>query len=136
MPRVILILVCDFTLIVFFKIYTPKRTGKPIDEVKTAKDFEAFDKILGTIEKVFLEDKKYITSDEISIADICCLSEVANPLQDNNIHFEYLLFEETKLSKIQNFVLMYFTPNFYFLSQNFQNSEIFCILKGLTGNEI
>ena len=51
-------------------------SGKAIDEVKLAESAEKFDKSLETVEKVFLGDKKYIASDEISIADICCLSEV------------------------------------------------------------
>ncbi|XP_022085784.1 glutathione S-transferase theta-1-like [Acanthaster planci] len=55
-------------------VVTPRRTGKPVDEAKLAKDLETFDKTLGIIEKVFLGDKKYVASDEISIADICCLS--------------------------------------------------------------
>ncbi|XP_038061580.1 glutathione S-transferase theta-1-like [Patiria miniata] len=57
-------------------VFTPMSTGKPIDEAKLTKDLEAFDKSLGIIEKVFLEDKKFLASDEISIADICCLSEM------------------------------------------------------------
>ncbi|XP_022085673.1 glutathione S-transferase theta-1-like [Acanthaster planci] len=54
----------------------PLMGGKPIDEAEMAEKIEMFDKSLGTIEKVFLGDKKYVASDEISIADICCLSEV------------------------------------------------------------
>ncbi|XP_022085854.1 glutathione S-transferase theta-1-like [Acanthaster planci] len=57
-------------------IMQPLFTGKPMDEAKVALDLEAFDKTLGTIEKVFLGDKKYLASEEISIADICCLSEL------------------------------------------------------------
>ncbi|XP_022085783.1 glutathione S-transferase theta-3-like isoform X2 [Acanthaster planci] len=55
-------------------VVTPRWTGNPVDEAKLAKDLETFDKALGIIEKVFLGDKKYVASDEISIADICCLS--------------------------------------------------------------
>ena len=51
-------------------------SGKPIDEVKLAKDLERFDSTLTLIEKTFLGDKDFLASKEISIADICTLSEV------------------------------------------------------------
>jgi glutathione S-transferase len=65
--------------------------GKPIDEEQLAKDFEAFDKALGTIEKAFLGDKKFLASDKISIADICCLSELMQiiPVQRTDLLAKY-----------------------------------------------
>jgi len=62
---------------VFFDmIFTPMMSGKPIDEVKLAKDLERFDSTLTLIEKTFLGDKDFLASKEISIADICTLSEM------------------------------------------------------------
>ncbi|XP_022085884.1 glutathione S-transferase T1-like [Acanthaster planci] len=71
-------------------IFTPMG-GQPIDEDKLAKDFEAFDKALGTIEKVFLGDKQFLASDKISIADICCLSEIMQiiPIQRTDLLAKY-----------------------------------------------
>jgi len=72
------------------RIFTPM-FGQPINEEKLTKDFEAFDKALGTIEKVFLGDKKFLASEEISIADICCLSEIMQviPIQRTDLMAKY-----------------------------------------------
>ncbi|XP_022085597.1 glutathione S-transferase theta-1-like [Acanthaster planci] len=54
------------------KVVTLRRTGKPMDEAELTEKIERFDKSLRTIEKVFLiEDKEYVASEEINIANIC-----------------------------------------------------------------
>ncbi|XP_022085674.1 glutathione S-transferase theta-1-like [Acanthaster planci] len=57
-------------------LHSLKTTGNPTYVTQLAQSIETIGKTLETIEKVFLGDKKYIASDEISIADICCLNEV------------------------------------------------------------
>ena len=50
----------------------------PTDEEKLVKDYDNFDKILGVVEKTFLGDGDFLCGDEITIADICAISEVRN----------------------------------------------------------
>lgn len=52
--------------------------GQSTDEASLAKDYENFDGMLGLVEKKFLGENAFMCGGEISIADICAVSEVRN----------------------------------------------------------
>ncbi|XP_022085790.1 glutathione S-transferase theta-1-like [Acanthaster planci] len=104
------------------KILTPIFTGKPVDEAKLAKDLEAFDKALGTIEKVFLGDNQFLASDKISIADICCLSEMMQvvTIQQNDVLANYpklAAWKERAIKQLKPAFDEVFKPLFEFTSE-------------------
>ena len=72
----------DFLTEVFYfllpKVWNKLKFGKPTDEAKLVKDYEFLDEVLGHLEKIFLGDDAFLFGGEISIADICVMSEVRN----------------------------------------------------------
>lgn len=55
----------------------PKRTGQPRNEAKCAELRGILKKSLDVVENHFLKDRKFVGGDEISIADVQFLAEVA-----------------------------------------------------------
>jgi len=57
-------------------VLTPLMTGGPADKAEVAGNLEKFFKVLDVMDKTFLGDKKFLAGDEISIADLCAMSEI------------------------------------------------------------
>ncbi|XP_033628078.1 glutathione S-transferase theta-1-like [Asterias rubens] len=69
------------------QVWNKLKFGKPTDEAKLVKDYEFLDEVLGHLEKIFLGDDAFLFGGEISIADICVMSEISNivPIQRRDI---------------------------------------------------
>jgi len=57
-------------------VFTPMGSGKPADKTKVAENLEKVEKALDVLEKTFLGDKKYLAGNDISIADLCAITEI------------------------------------------------------------
>jgi len=57
-------------------VFVPMFSGKPVDKAKVAENEEKLGKVLDELEKSFLGDKKFLAGNEISIADLCAMTEI------------------------------------------------------------